>query len=222
MKKEAKWNLVFIVILVVALIPGAVILVKKKLDPSSHRMGGPDPVRKTTAYIDPFPDLPEDFRRLVPPGAEAWTGSLVAQRGRERLSYKGQPVVSEARCFEVLSFTRENNGVEFIALIWNLPQDKPPAAIKAKAAVGKEPVEPLVLKHETLSIPAGVREEFRSAGFIKPPAQAELVIAQFPDLPDPTLHKPAELMLQVLDDSPAKPDFVRIFTKPVSPIPDVR
>lgn len=222
MQKEAKWNLVFLTILIVALIPGAVILVKKKLDPKSHRMGGPDPVRKTTAYIDPFPDLPDDFRRLVSPGAEEWTGSIVKQRSRMRLSYKGQPVVSEARQFEVLSFTRNPQGIELIALIWNLPEGRKPARINAKAAVGNEPVEPLELTHETLTIPANLREEFRSAGFIKPPTQAELVIAQFSHLPDPTLRNPAQLMLQVVDTVPAKPDFVRIFTNPDPPIPDAR
>jgi len=217
MQKEAKWNLVFLTLLIILLIPGAVILVNKKLDPKSHRMGGPDPVRRTTAYIDPF-DVPEDFRRLVPPKADAWTTTLgQTYSGRtpeNRLSYKGQPIVSEARQFEVLDYARNPEGIQFVALIWNLPEDKPPSEVKAKAAVGKDAVDPLRIKTQTLSVPEDVLEEFRTAGFIRPGQHAELVIVQFPDLPDPTAKKPAELMLQVYQNGPTKPDFVRLFTSP--------
>lgn len=221
MQKEAKWNAIFLTILIIILIPGAVILVRKKLDPNSRRMGEPDPVRKTTAYIDPF-DVPDTFRRLVPPKAEAWTASLLPAGAATTLNYKGTPVVSEARQFEVLTFTRNAKGVAFTALIWNLPDGKPALEVKAKAAVGKDAIDPLELRHESVAIPKEVRDELRYAGFIKPPFTAELVKVQFADLPDPTPKKPVELMLQVYQQTAAKPDFVRIFTNPAFANPEAR
>jgi len=218
MQKETKSNLIFLIILLIVMIPGGVILVRKKLDPTSSKMGEPDPVRRSTAYVDPF-EFPDDFRRLVPPGTEDWVATLVpthlARPPATAPSDNGKPVVSEQRMFEVLSFTRNSTGIKASVLVWHLPGNKPPTLVKAKAAAGKQVLDAMEVKIVPVEIPASVRKELRLSGYIRPPSQAAIVTAQFSDLPDPTSRKPIELMIQVFADDQTKYDLVRIFTNPV-------
>lgn len=217
MQKETKSNLIFLIVLLIILAPGAFILVKKKLDPNSRRMGGPDPVRKATAYIDPF-DVPEDFRRLVPPAAEEWVATLMpTQVGRTPTTVPtdhGGPAVSERKMFEVLSVSRNSLGIQASVLVWNLPNNKQPTLVKAKAAIGKQVLDATNVKIVKLQIPKPVQDELRTAGFIRPPSQAAIVTAQFSDLPNPNYRNPLELMIQVFADEASNYDLVRIFTNP--------
>jgi hypothetical protein len=77
MKKETRNNLIFITILLALILPGAVILVKKKMQPGERPIGAPDPVRKTTGYMDPYPA--ETVPRLAPPLTLQWVAGLAVE-----------------------------------------------------------------------------------------------------------------------------------------------
>lgn len=74
MKRETKINIVFAVLLVALVAPGGVILFKKKSQPGERAIGSPDPVRTTTAWMDPYPA--GNVERLAPVLALQWVGAL--------------------------------------------------------------------------------------------------------------------------------------------------
>ena len=51
MTKESRLNLIFLTVLLVVLTPGAVILFRKKLEPTVRPMYLPDPVPRAVAYL---------------------------------------------------------------------------------------------------------------------------------------------------------------------------
>ncbi len=64
----------FLAVLLALMAPGAVILFNKKSIPGERPVGAPDPVRKTTAYMDPYP--PESVQRLAPMKTLDWIAAL--------------------------------------------------------------------------------------------------------------------------------------------------
>lgn len=74
MKREHKINVVFAIVLLALVAPGGVILFRKKSQVGERPIGSPDPVRKTTAYMDPYPA--ESFDRLAPILTLQWVGGL--------------------------------------------------------------------------------------------------------------------------------------------------
>lgn len=218
MTRETRNNLIFIIILIVVTLPGAVMLFKKKLAPNARPIGAPEPVKNTTAYMDPF-DVPDDFRRVVPQKVEAWVRSLIQAKLAAPTSQpmnSGRPVMSEARVFEVIDFSRNAAGVRLSVILWNM--DGKPDLIKSRCGTGKGAVfEPLSHNLESLVVPADVLEEIRLAGFVTPPKNVHLLTLQFPDVPNPTMRVPVELMVQTFKEGNTPiVDFVRIFTSPAN------
>lgn len=74
MTRENRINSVFAIVLIAAMVPGAVILVKKKMQPGERPIGAPDPVRRTTAYMDPWPSA--SVPRLAPIRTLQWVGAI--------------------------------------------------------------------------------------------------------------------------------------------------
>ena len=71
MKKDSKYNLIFLVILLAVMVPGAVMLFRKKLEPTARPMYLPDPVRQTLVYISPY-ETPPGMTRSSPPHTRDW------------------------------------------------------------------------------------------------------------------------------------------------------
>lgn len=94
MTRETKINVVFAVVLVALVAPGGVILFKKKSQPGERAIGSPDPVRTTTAWIDPYPA--ENVQRLAPVLALQWVGALAVDGVKgdwERVRHPGEVAV---------------------------------------------------------------------------------------------------------------------------------
>lgn len=72
--RDAKFNLIVISVVIALMIPGGVILVRKKSMPGERAIGSPDPVRTTTAWIDPYPG--PAVTRLAPLRTLQWLGAL--------------------------------------------------------------------------------------------------------------------------------------------------
>lgn len=74
MRPEIRNNLIFLALLLALMAPGAVILFNKKSQPGERPIGSPDPVRRTTAYMDPYPA--ESVERLAPLQTLQWVSVL--------------------------------------------------------------------------------------------------------------------------------------------------
>lgn len=74
MSGETRANLVVLAVVLLLVAPGAVIMFKKKSQPGERPIGSPDPVRRTTAYMDPFPA--ESVERLAPLRTLEWVSGL--------------------------------------------------------------------------------------------------------------------------------------------------
>lgn len=74
MTAETRANLIVLGLVLVLMAPGAVIMFKKKAQPGERPIGSPDPVRRTTAYMDRFPA--ESVERLAPLRTLEWVSVL--------------------------------------------------------------------------------------------------------------------------------------------------
>jgi LPXTG-motif cell wall-anchored protein len=95
MSGETRNNLIFLVGLLILMAPGAIILFNKKSEPGARPVGAPDPVRTTTAYMDPYPA--DSVERLAPLRTLQWVDELaVADLPGELGSRIAHPVPSTA------------------------------------------------------------------------------------------------------------------------------
>lgn len=105
MRREVRLNLIVVVSVLALSLPGAVILVRKKLQPGSHSQFMPDPVPTRVAWNDPF-DAPPRLRRAVPSLAEQWMDELASQHGGGGYARRGPerlPVMSPSRRAQLLT-----------------------------------------------------------------------------------------------------------------------
>jgi hypothetical protein len=170
MKRETRANLIFIVLLVAATVPGGIMLVKKKLKAGANSGGMmmSDAVRRETAYMDPLP-LP-GFIRHVPPKTIAWVGQLADVAPHQ------EPILSERRTFEVAKIVQASQGWDATVLIWNtrpLDNQEPNSVL----IVNGQDVAGELLESKQLSLPREIDNELRDMGFINPPKQ--IVLAKF-------------------------------------------
>jgi hypothetical protein len=77
MRRESRLNLIVIGCVLLLVLPGAVILVKKKSQPGERAIGSPDPVRTTTAWMDPYPEAA--VTRLAPLRSLQWLSALAME-----------------------------------------------------------------------------------------------------------------------------------------------
>lgn len=219
MTKEAKFNLVFLVVLLLVSLPGLVILIKKKLDPEARRMSEAPYVRRTEAYNNPLA-ASTSSRRVVPPLTARWVESLATERlGAAPLRYmaaggREEPVMSEGRRFELLGIRQAPEGTTLIVLAW-------------LGELGRREVEQFEAQAESLGalqsvevdqidVPHEVIEELKDEGYIVPPAQVGLLWLRFAGARSPadstdgprirlTWHSPQASGEDVLDLARALP-----------------
>ncbi len=79
MKPETRANLLFLILFLAISVPGAVILVKKKMQAGAAPMSMPDAVLRRLPYMSPL-QTPAEVKRFVP----ARTGEWIATLARER------------------------------------------------------------------------------------------------------------------------------------------
>jgi hypothetical protein len=158
MTKEAKSNFIVLAVIVAIMLPGAVILFRKKLEPTARRMYMPDPVISSTAWCDPIP--PEGLKRIVPAKSAAWFA------GEARRAYgvvepagwagdRPDPVMSTGRWVQMISV----EGDLVRVAIW----DERATGANLTAAGGE------VVRSEAVPMPKDVRHDLQDVGFVLPP-----------------------------------------------------
>ena len=194
MTRESRNNLIFLAILLALLTPGAVILFRKKLQPTLRPMSEPDPVPRTIAYMSPQ-ETPPGMTRVEPPHLAEWKATLLPASSRERgvrpRDARGLPLMSQKKTFEVLCVESQSVWV----ILWNAPPDGTPAW------------ETGGVEHsESVAIPSLVRDELGEAGVLAPPKTVIVQSIRFQG------GLPKKLALRRGDEIIDSADIVQSFT----------
>ncbi len=168
MGKETRANLIFILVLIPLLAPGAIALVRKSMETGSAPLAAPPITRTEYAYIDPW-DRPTARQRVVPPKTLRFMQAQAEKRFTPADGAEVQPfeaVVSSRRTFEVVAAARTPDGAVRIAVAaWN------PALTEAAAAAQWQ-LDGHALDYggfETVALPEPVRQELVQLSYVRPP-----------------------------------------------------
>ncbi len=169
MDRETRYNLWFLIVIVIILAPGAVILVRKKLDPAAKPMYLPDAMPRQAAYNDAMQTNPR-LERAVPPMTGQWVMQL-AQQHWPRVKMVGpekwyEGLASTRRYFEVVVSAVDAQGVLRLGIVtWDPAMTGQPSALRF--AVDGEPMKVSVFN--TYAVPKDVRKELQGFRFVNPP-----------------------------------------------------
>jgi hypothetical protein len=199
MTRETRFNLIFLAIFLAVSLPGAVILVKKKMRPGATPapLSRPDPVRRELPYM--APQVTSDrVTRYVPPVARQWLSEIDRSRGGsgEFLLRDRQPVMSDDRSLQVLNATDST----VTLILWE----------SIKEPIVK--VDSQIVEREThrAEIPPAVRSELQDGGFVDPPNSIVWLRAPLPA----SVTRSKAIQIQVRSGDAANPaaKSVNLFT----------
>ncbi len=169
MDRETRYNLWFLIVIVIVLAPGAVLLVRKKLDPAAKPMYLPDAMPRQAAYNDAMQTNPR-LERAVPPLTGQWVAAL-AQQHWPRVKMVGpvqwhEGVISTRRYFEVVASAVDAQGVLRLGIVtWDTAMTGQPSALRF--AVDGQAMKVSVFN--TYALPKDVRKELQGFRFVNPP-----------------------------------------------------
>ena len=189
MRRETRINIFFLVAFVVVSLPGAVILFRKKLDPTAHRLDQPDPVLNRLPYMVP-PPAPPGVRWVAPDLTQRWLTGLAGEGGPLSAAPPGpqwEPVISGDHVLQVLRADRGADANRLSLLVWD-------GAIEARAALFTVKVDGHAagageVSAERVALPHDVRRELVVMGFVRPPESVVRVGATFPALVPGVPHR---------------------------------
>jgi hypothetical protein len=215
MTKETRYNLIFLVIVIVVLLPGAIFLFRKKMDPNARRADLPDAVPRTVAFMDPQP-LPPGMRRVAPPKTVQWLHELARERAGADASSNlvdsdGLPLMSDDKTFQVVAIKQDRETTHIWLACWDPVDEEFFRSAEWSLALHDRALPAKSGAVESIPIPNPVRDELGENGLLKPPktlAWRELI---FP-------RQSAETW-RLSGRSSAKTDhlvFVPSFTNPVA------
>jgi hypothetical protein len=202
MNKETRSNLIFLAIILAVMIPPAILLFRKKLDPDARIMYLPDPVPHAVAYMVPGP-TPPGMSRVVPPKTAAWVLGLTETDSASRP--KGEPLMSDRSTFQVIVVVQGDEQARVTVLMWS----PPPADGRWSLESDNQQVPGTIERQEASPLPQPVRQELGERGLLRPPKQLTVC----------TLHFAATIgeARVVLRDAEGRPlDSVPLFTNPVA------
>ena len=174
MTKESRYNLIFLTVLLALLLPGAVILFRKKLEPTVRPMSEPDPVPRAIAYMSTG-TVPPGMRRVEPPHVAKWVESVAREQiAKDR--HDGQtlirprdeydlPLMSQNRSFQVIALRQ--GGADWVAwvLFWNGKPASGEGSWTTATSGGAAAIE----DSKVFILPRLIRDELGESGIIVPP-----------------------------------------------------
>ena len=187
MRRETRINLIFLITFVVFALPGAVILFRKKLDPTAHRLDQPDPVLHRLPYMSPLP-APPDIKWVVPDRTQAWVESLTAPVPTLSAGPPGpqwDPVISADHLLQLLSVRHENSATHLALLLWS----DIPAPRSDALSVSVDGSAANVTGAKAVALPAKVRRELVTGGFVRPPKEVVMAEVEVPRFLTPGPHR---------------------------------
>jgi len=171
MNRETRLNLIFLGVFLAISIPGAVMLFKKKLDPSSPPMFMPDYVRRRLPYMAPQ-RTPKEVVRVIPDVTGAWVTQVNRDHGggEEVLLDDRHPIVSDDHSVQITSLKRTQAGTTLNLIVWT-PATGVTLETDGQAAK--------IAKQENISMPLAVKKELMNWGVVQPPPRVVWVEAHF-------------------------------------------
>lgn len=204
MGKETRFNLIFLVALLLISTPGVILLIGKQLKPGARRLADPPYVRRTEAYNNPLPASSASIR-VVPPITAAWVEAMTMEHlGHPPLRHaaaggRSEPIMSDGRRFELLGLDRDGNEATLALLGWLADLGRGDVeAIDAEAAFlgNLEAVEVVQLE-----VPPDVIRELKGIGFVTPPTRIGLTRLRFAAAGQPVSSEAiVRLRWQLADD----------------------
>jgi hypothetical protein len=173
MTKETRYNLIFLAIVVAILLPGAIILVRKKMRPDARRADLPDAVPRTIAFMDPQP-TPPGMRRVAPPRTMQWLTATIrpkvgAHAITDLIDSDGLPLMSDDKTFQLAAVREESGATRLWLISWD-PQDAEFfRAAHWSLASQAQIFDGSAKAFEQIAIPDPVRDELGENGLLKPP-----------------------------------------------------
>jgi len=194
MKRETKFNLIFLGAFLAISIPGAVMLFIKKLDPNASRMSMPDPVRKRLPFMTPPGRPGEELGRYVPEQAGAWLDGLTMQESGERmLLWNHRPAISEDRLFQVMNVKPGDPG-QMALIVWTPECEAVASHFALQCEQDGKMTDCEIVSIKEMPIPANVRKELVGSGYNKPPQRVIWMNARAPVEMD--ARQPAQVRLK--------------------------
>ncbi len=185
MKRETRANLLFLVLFILISVPGAVILVKKKMVPGAPSMAMPDAVIQRLPYMSPL-DTPPQIARIVPSQTSAWVAALTRDRadGSPVLMLQGdhgpQPLMSDDHLLQVTSIKATPQTRTISMILWDphLPADTNAGKLTFSAITSQGALCGQILQSEKLPVPVPIIRELSNAGLIQPPSHVLWIVAE--------------------------------------------
>ena len=150
-------------------LPGAVILFRKKLDPTSHRLDQPDPVLHRLPYMVP-PPAPPGIKWIVPDLTQRWVATIAGPGGPVSAGPPGpqwEPVISSDHLLQVLRADPKAGSTRLTLLVWDGRIEPRAAAFGIRVDGSAAGVS--IVAAESMALPHDVRRELVVMGFVRPP-----------------------------------------------------
>lgn len=185
MTKETKANLIFLAIILALLLPGGIILFRKRMNPDARRADLPDPVPTTVTFMDPQP-TPPGMRRVAPPKTMQWFAKIVQDHvGSSAITSlndaDGLPLMSDGKSFQLAAIREEPSATRVWAVSWEPNDADFFRSAHWTLATHDHVFDGAGKTFEEIAIPDAVRDELGENGLLKPPktmAWREIEFAQ--------------------------------------------
>ena len=171
MRRETRVNLIFLTVFLAISLPGALILVHKKLQPGAPRMDQPDPIVTRLPYMTPLP-APPGVKWIVPDQAQAWLQQLTKDRtGSPQVLSSAppgpqwEPVISEDHLVQVIAATSVGDATRVVVLLWKGDLDSSPPHYHV--TIDSTPAQ--VIGVSEIELPPEVRRELVRLDYVRPP-----------------------------------------------------
>lgn len=171
MRNESRANIIFFVVLLVLILPGFVILMRKKLSGPTDPVHLPPLVPHQAAYIQPEP-VPPRAPRIEPPVVRAWVERELHDRvdpnatlARDRT---GAGAVVSDRFVTQLVHASDR---QIVLLVWSADTD--PRTVKISTdSIEESDVE---VTRTFIDVPKDIRHALQDVGYTNPPERIEWV-----------------------------------------------
>jgi hypothetical protein len=184
-KRETRVNLWFLAVFLVLSLPGAVILFRKKLDPTASRMDQPDAVLSRMPFMAP-PPVPPGVRWMVPTATRAWLAELTREKAGTAMAStvtggpEWEPIISADHRLQVMSVSTANDATVAALLLWHGWTSTEASNYLVYADIGSREEQGTIESVEPVPIPPDVRKELVSLGYTHPPKQVLWMRARWP------------------------------------------
>lgn len=178
MNRETKRNLIFVVILLALLLPGAIILFNKKMGPDSRIMYLPESAPHEAAFIDPLMTA-DRIVRVAPELTRQWTADVTTDLRPAQIALRPvadgtmMPLVTENRAVQVAQIRPHGNELDLVLLVWDPAFENPSAdnffcAITLPQA-NSHPLLGKITSVQPLELPKNVYHDLQNVGYVRPP-----------------------------------------------------